>query len=186
MNEHLTEQQLIDYQFKLASDEGITAAGSHLESCDACRRRLESLQRKFASLDLLRREVALSEDLLARTVQQAGGPRARPRSPLVYRLPWLGAVAAAVIVGLAVLLPGPGTGRKPTEPPVRQPGESATTPEPETERLLAFQSDQFPTPPGRGRSDDDAPEKGRLVPALTTVAPMALKGAEDEPPFALR
>ncbi len=57
MNEHLTEQQLIDCQFKLADEAGLNAARTHLDECAECRQRLEKLVRKFAALDLLRGEI---------------------------------------------------------------------------------------------------------------------------------
>ena len=103
MNKHLTEQQLIDYQFKLASDAALNEARAHLEGCEECRLRLQELTRKFATLDLLRDDVQVSEALLSKTVENAVSARAARLIPF-YRLPWLGAVAAAVIVGLAVLM----------------------------------------------------------------------------------
>ena len=107
MNEHLTEQQLIDYQFQLADEAGLNAARTHLAECDECRQRLQKLVRKFASLDLLRDEVEVPEDLLSRTVENA--VQARPsRLIWLYRVPALGAVAAAVIAGAATA-PSAGT-----------------------------------------------------------------------------
>jgi len=102
MNRHLTEQQLIDYQFKLASDADMEQARAHLDQCEACRRRLAGLNRKFAALDLLRDEVKPSDALIARTVENAKAPRARV-IPLLS-LPWLGATAAAIVVGVALLM----------------------------------------------------------------------------------
>jgi hypothetical protein len=103
MNEHLTEQQLIDYQFKLASEAGMGEARAHLDRCEACRGRLAELQRKFAALDLLREEVKPSEALISKTVELAAASR-RVRIIPLLRLPWLGTVAAAVIVGVALLV----------------------------------------------------------------------------------
>ena len=54
MNRHLTEQELIEFQFKLASDDQSAEISGHLEECAQCREHLKKLQRKFASLDLLR------------------------------------------------------------------------------------------------------------------------------------
>jgi len=103
MNKHLTEQQLIDYQFKLAEEAGLNAARTHLAECEECRQRLQKLVRKFASLDLLRDEVEVPEDLLSKTVEHA--TRARPsRVFWLYRVPALGAVAAAVVAGVALLI----------------------------------------------------------------------------------
>ena len=103
MNMHLTEQQLIDYQFKLASDAGMEEARAHVERCEACHQRLADLNRKFAALDLLREEVKLSDALIARTVENAVKARRMRIIPLL-RMPWLGATAAAIIVGVALLV----------------------------------------------------------------------------------
>jgi len=47
MKNHLTEQELIEYQFKLASDIQSEEISKHLESCAQCREQLEHLKRKF-------------------------------------------------------------------------------------------------------------------------------------------
>lgn len=103
MNGHLTEQQLIDYQFKLASDAGMDEARVHLEGCEACRQRLTQLGRKFAALELLREEVKASDALISRTLETAAKPR-RARIIPFLSLPWLGAAAAAIVVGVAVFV----------------------------------------------------------------------------------
>jgi hypothetical protein len=103
MNAHLTERQLIDYQFKLASDAAMEQARAHLDTCEACRTRLQALARKFASLDLLRDEITASEVLVSQTVQNA---TARPARKVISLPPvaWLGATAAALVLGFALLL----------------------------------------------------------------------------------
>jgi hypothetical protein len=103
MNAHLTEQQLIDFQFKLASDAAMEQARAHLETCEACRTRLQTLTRKFASLELLRDEITASEALVSRTVRNA---TAHPTRKIISLPPvaWLGATAAALVLGLALLL----------------------------------------------------------------------------------
>ncbi|MCX5638632.1 MAG: DUF4139 domain-containing protein [Planctomycetota bacterium] len=53
MRRHRTEQELIEYQFKLASDFRMEEANEHLEQCAQCREHLEQIRRKFAALDLL-------------------------------------------------------------------------------------------------------------------------------------
>ncbi len=103
MNGHLTEQQLIDHQFKLASEAGMGEARAHLEQCESCRQRLAELTRKFAALDLLREEVRPSDALIARTVENAAKARHARVIPFLS-MPWLGAIAAAIIVGVALLV----------------------------------------------------------------------------------
>ena len=46
MNEHLTEQQLIDYAYELASPEAAQQAQAHLDTCTPCRRTLDGLKAK--------------------------------------------------------------------------------------------------------------------------------------------
>jgi hypothetical protein len=114
MNAHLTEQQLIDYQFKLASDAAIEEARVHLEACEACRLRLQALMRKFATLDLLRDEITASEALVSQTARNAV---ARPARKIISLPPvaWLGATAAALVVGFALLLVSDYAQRHPPE-----------------------------------------------------------------------
>jgi hypothetical protein len=142
MNKHLTEQQLIDYQFKLADEAGMNAARVHLDECEECRRQLQRLVRKFASLDLLRDEIKAPEDLLSRTVENAVQAR---RSGVIwlYRIPALGAVAAAVIAGAALLLvsnSGPDNRIMPTFAPAPPAQNAASAPSPDKEP--AFRKDQ--------------------------------------------
>jgi len=102
MNRHLTEQELIEYEFKLASDVLMGEIAGHLEDCAQCRENLEKLQRKFAALDLLREEVKVSEDLISQVLEQAGQP-VRTRI-IPFRKPvWLSAAAAILLVGLLLL-----------------------------------------------------------------------------------
>jgi len=103
MKGHLTEQELIEYQFKLASDSRVGEIAGHLKDCARCRRRLEQLERKFAALDLLREEVKASEDLISRVVKQAGQP-VRPRIVRFRKPVWLSAAAAVLLVGSLLLI----------------------------------------------------------------------------------
>jgi hypothetical protein len=102
MKAHLTEQQLIEYQFKLASDVRIGEMSGHLKDCPHCRDHLERLQNKFAALDLLREDVKASEDLISKAVKQAGIP-VRKRFILFKKPAWLGAAAAVLLVGSLLL-----------------------------------------------------------------------------------
>jgi hypothetical protein len=102
MKAHLTEQQLIEYQFKLASDVKVGEISGHLKDCPQCREHLERLQNKFAALDLLREDVKASEDLISKAVKQAGKP-VRERFILFKKPAWLGAAAAVLLVGFMLL-----------------------------------------------------------------------------------
>ena len=99
MKGHLTEQELIQYQFKLASDARMKEIAEHLDGCAQCREHLEQLERKFAALELLREEVKIDGDLISRVVEQAGEPtQARVVS---FRKPvWISSVAAVLLAGL--------------------------------------------------------------------------------------
>ena len=136
MNAHLTDQQLIDYQFDLASEAASAEARMHLEKCETCRRRLHELARKFTALDLLRDDVRASKALLSETIRKARRA-GRFRRIVLYRLPWLGAVAAAVIVGIA-LLAVPNPGRK----DVTAPHPTASPPSSEATASKAVREDE--------------------------------------------
>jgi hypothetical protein len=102
MNRHLTERELIEYQFKLASDVQVGENAGHLEDCARCREHLEQLQRKFSSLDLLREDVKASDDLISSVLEQTAQPVRR--RIISFRKPaWLGAAAAVLLVGFVLL-----------------------------------------------------------------------------------
>ncbi|UCD51698.1 MAG: hypothetical protein JSW27_03525 [Phycisphaerales bacterium] len=103
MNEHRTEQQLIDYAFQLASEAAMQETRAHLEACQACGQKLDALRAKFATLDLLRDEIPASDDLIAQTVAAATAPEATRIIP-IWRHTWLGAAAAVIVVGAALLV----------------------------------------------------------------------------------
>ena len=103
MKAHLTDQELIEYQFKLASDVQVGEIARHLEDCAQCREHLEKLQRKFAALDLLREDVKASNDLISRVVEQAG--QTLQSRFIRFRKPaWFGAAAAVLLVGMLLLV----------------------------------------------------------------------------------
>ena len=115
MKPHLTERELIEYEFKLASDIQAEKAAEHLAECRRCREYLEQLKRKFAALDLLREEIKVSDDLISQVVEQTGSDQRRVQPRVVwFRKPaWLG--AAAVLVVALLLLSVPNLTRDVTE-----------------------------------------------------------------------
>ncbi len=116
MNGHCSEQQLIDYAFELASEGQMHEIRAHLDGCEACRARLDGLKAKFSTLDLLCEEMGASASLIASTVEAAAGAK-RPAILRLWARPWLGAVAAVVIVGVALLIVSIfGPGRKASQP----------------------------------------------------------------------
>ena len=102
MKHHLTEKELIEYQFKLASDAQMKEAAEHLEGCGQCRGNLEKLQRKYAALDLLGEKAEISEDLISRVTEQASRPVVKTiawfKKPL-----WMSSAAAVLVVGLVLI-----------------------------------------------------------------------------------
>jgi len=100
MQSHLTERQLIEYEFKLASDANRKYLAEHLQQCGSCQQHLDQLRRKFAALDLLSEDVQISEELISRVIKQAG-ENTRARRINVRRYGW---IAAAAMVVLAVSL----------------------------------------------------------------------------------
>ena len=122
MKRHLTEQELIEYRFKLASDAQMGEIGGHLGECGQCRGELERLARKFAALDLLREEIKASEDLISQVVERAGQPR-RVRLPAYRKIPaWAGAAAAVLVVGLLLVVSNLPKSDLYEEPVARGPG----------------------------------------------------------------
>ncbi|MFQ6034660.1 MAG: DUF4139 domain-containing protein [Sedimentisphaerales bacterium] len=104
MKRHLTEKELIQYQFKLISDVRREEIAGHLQDCVWCRERLEQLQRKFAALDLLREETKVSDDLISRVISQA---KQRPKYlalPFRRGFPWISAAAAMLLAGSLLLV----------------------------------------------------------------------------------
>ena len=99
MKRHLTEKEIIEYQFELISAEGAERIGGHLESCVDCRGLAEKLKLKFGALDLLRGEMKVPAGLICEAVEQAkrGG---KSRIALFRRPVWTGVAAAVLLAGL--------------------------------------------------------------------------------------
>jgi len=102
MKRHITEKELIQYQFKLTSDVRMGRIAEHLQSCAQCREHLEQLKRKFAALDLLRPDTKISEGLISQALEQAKKP-VRTRTILFRKPAWIGAAAAVLLVGLLLV-----------------------------------------------------------------------------------
>jgi hypothetical protein len=59
MKRHITEKELIKYQFRLVSDRRAEEISEHLKNCADCTKLAERLERKFSTLDLLREDIAV-------------------------------------------------------------------------------------------------------------------------------
>jgi len=101
MENHLTERELIEYQFKLAPENSAEEIAGHLERCGQCREQLEKLKRKFAALDLLRGEAKVSDELISQVVEQVKKP-APTKTFLLGKHVWLSA-AAVLLLGLFLI-----------------------------------------------------------------------------------
>ena len=111
MKRHLTEKELIEYQFELASESRSEEISDHLEGCAECRQQAERLKRKFATLDLLREEVEVSDKLISETVDQA--KMGTKSTIFLFRKPaWIGAAAAVLLIGLMLLVSDFGKDKK--------------------------------------------------------------------------
>ena len=121
MKRHLTEKELIEYQFKLASQSRMERARLHLGECTACREHLEELKQKFTVLELLREDITVSEDLISQVVEQASQPG---RVKFVrFRMPaWLGAAAAVLVIGLLLVVSNLSEDKEPVPGIVKEPG----------------------------------------------------------------
>ena len=103
MENHLTENELIEHQFKLGSQEQQNASREHLADCAECRERMEKLNKKFAALDLLREDTHVPEELISQVMAQANQP-ARQKVVPFYKSTWFGAAAAALVLGFMFLM----------------------------------------------------------------------------------
>lgn len=143
MNEHLTEQQLIDYAYKLSSETAMQQARMHLDACAQCQRAFEGLRTKLGALELLRDDAQASEELIASVVEQAAQPRRVATFP--YRaVISITATAAVFLLGVGWLLFsmfGPGR------------NESALPPETRLAR-------EEPLPPATPSVSSDVPAMG--------------------------
>ncbi|MBN1816413.1 MAG: DUF4139 domain-containing protein [Sedimentisphaerales bacterium] len=103
MTRHVNEDQLIQYLFDLAEPADKQAVAAHVEQCPICRAEMQRLKDRYASLDLLAGEMTVSEELLAAVVAESKKPHGGQRW---FGMPpvWLGAMAAVLVIGLAILV----------------------------------------------------------------------------------
>jgi hypothetical protein len=124
MENHLTERELIEYQFKLVPDSRTEEITGHLESCTHCREQLEKFKRKFAALDLLREKTEVSEELISQVIEQAKKPA--PAKIFFLRKPVWAGIAAVLLLGL-ILITNTGKDERQAEDTYKEPAP-ATTP----------------------------------------------------------
>jgi len=109
MSAHLTEDMLIRHAFDLAEEQEGRDTAQHLAQCESCRVELERLQAKFRALDVLGADIAISEELISRVVEEAKAPR--PVRVIPFGKPAWMAAAAVLVVGVSLFvlthLPGP-------------------------------------------------------------------------------
>ena len=106
MENHLTEKDLIEFQFKLADEARMARIAEHLDGCVECRRLRDRLAGKFSALSAyggLRTDEKVSEELISRTIEQASKrPAIKPRASFVHRNRWWLSAAAVFVLVLAV------------------------------------------------------------------------------------
>ena len=101
---HLTEKEIIEYQFKLASAEQMARMAKHLEDCSRCRQVNERLAAKLAALELLRKEPDISEQFAAKIIENVKS--AVYKKTKTYRMPaWLSAAAVIARPTTKILAP---------------------------------------------------------------------------------
>jgi len=120
MKNHLTENELIEYRFRLSSEEQQSTSSEHLAGCAECREHLEQLIKKFAALDLLREDAHVPEALISEVLEQARKPVQRKVVPF-HKSPWMGAVAAAVVACFVLLMSNLNTDKSTQRPFAREP-----------------------------------------------------------------
>ena len=102
MSSHLTEDMLIRHAFDLAEGQEGHDTAQHLAQCESCTVELERLQAKFRALDVLAGDMAISEELISRVVDNTKTPR--PVRVIPFGRPaWL-AAAAVLVVGVSLFV----------------------------------------------------------------------------------
>jgi len=126
MENHLTENVLIEYRFGLSSEEQQNISSEHLAGCAECRERLEQIIKKFAALDLLREDAHVPEALISQVLEQAG-QAARQKVVPFYKSPWIGAVAAVVVACFVLIMSNLNTDKSTQREFAREPESKGRT-----------------------------------------------------------
>jgi len=155
MENHLTENELIEYQFGLSSQEQQSISSEHLAGCAECRERLEQIKKKFAALDLLREDTHVSEELISEVLAQARQPARRKVVPF-HKSPWIGAVAAAVVACFVLLMSNLNTDNSGQRPFPREPKSEGRT---VSDKLVAKGKAQVDSPMRMSAQDANAEMK---------------------------
>lgn len=102
MKSHLTQDNLIQYQFDLLEEAQRHEAAAHLNECSLCRQKLEGLERQFSTLDVLNEDATLPDELIQKTLASL-----RQTKPMPIITPWTGlkwmAPAAVILLAAGVL-----------------------------------------------------------------------------------
>jgi len=164
MNRHLTEQELIEYQFKLASEAQMAEVSEHLAQCGDCRGELERLAAKFSALDLLREEIKVSDTLISHVVEQAGQPK-RVKLGVHKKMPaWAGAAAAVLVVGLLLVV-----SNLPDGPATKEPFEQLPEPRENVPTVSKFNDTEAVSRVAKGTAsrlvEMQIPEQAPFAPA---------------------
>jgi len=85
MKSHLTQDNLIQYQFDLLEEAQRHEAAAHLNECSLCRQKLEGLERQFSTLDVLNEDATLPDELIQKTLASL-----RQTKPMPIITPWTG------------------------------------------------------------------------------------------------
>jgi len=172
---HLTEKDLIEYQFKLASQEQIAEAAEHLKECEKCRQLNERLAAKFSSLELLREEPQLSEELVSRVLESIKTSRQTKLKLKTFKIPaWIGAAAAFFLVASLLVISEIKEQRK------SKSIEGLRTDEPKSTEKYAYDSRETATE----RESEIRGESKRLARSFTAGDRIVSRQEDEEPPFA--
>lgn len=100
MNEHLTDEELIDHAYGLSGDDAVARREQHLAGCPACQSRQAGLRARLDQLTLLQTPVEAPEPLITDTLRRIRMAAPAPATPRWSRWLLLSASAAAAAVAL--------------------------------------------------------------------------------------